>query len=185
MINENLFYGWQWADKTREQLITDINGKIQIKFFSISIDANSVNTPDETGRMVMSTYISPFYSPFLIFTQSQNYSAKGVSNKYEIIIIKTNGSFTTTIARNIKPDPISNNEKIFFENEIQENRQLHPNIKKQFIKKIPEYKNYYQNILLSNQYIWVCRPSTDASNNNASYNVDIFIIKGNLKGRFS
>jgi hypothetical protein len=184
ILSEDLFYGWHWAKNDKEQVLVDKEGKTIKKFFSVSTDLFSVNTPDESGRFVKSSHFSYWYSPYLIFTRLGNYTAIGVSNKYEIKIVKTDGSPMTSISRKITADTITEAERVYFEKEVLENRKLQQNLTRIFIKKIPEYKNFYNSIILSNKYVWVSRLRKNAIDEESLYDVDIFDYHGTYKGTF-
>ncbi len=127
-------------------------------------------------------YFAEEYTPFFIFCQYQDYAAIGVSNKYEILLMK-NGEELAKISRNEEPNPIKANEKEHFAEIIKTDYKLPDFAKKKFLQKIPPHKNYFNHLLISDQYVWVFRIKDDITNEDALFPVDLFGIDGLFKGK--
>lgn len=181
-IKDDLLLGWIWTPTGKQQVLLDQGGEILKSFFSIPRDSFSINARDETGRAVLFNYFAEEYTPFFVFCQYQDYAAIGVSNKYEILLMK-NVKELAKISRNEAPTPIKANEKKHFTEIIKTNYKLPDFAKKKFLKKIPPYKNYFNHILISDQYIWVFRIKDDITEDTAMIPVDLFGIDSLFKGK--
>ena len=182
LLNSDLFYGWIWTRKGKQQVLLDKNGKIKQSFFSVSKEDFSINLPDETGRMVMFNCFMNEYTPFLLFNQYKNYSIIGVTNKYEILMVNQAGKIIEKFYRDIKPGIISPKERDYLKNQINNNRNLPDFVKKKFIRKIPRYKNYFNHILISDPYIWIFRIKDNVLEQKSHIKADIFNIDGKFIG---
>ena len=181
-LNDNLFYGWEWKRKSKQQVLINDKGKILKSFFEVSKDLFSVSAPDETGRMVMSNFYTQEYTPALLFDFYKERAVIGVGNIYEILIINKNGEVLDKIKRDVKPLEIKSKEIDYFKNEINSKKNLHDYARKKFIKKIPGCKNYFDKILISEKYVFVFRIKEDITNEKSLIPVDIFTIKGEFVG---
>jgi len=181
-LNYNLFYGWVWTRKGKQQVLLDNNGKIKQSFFSVSKEDFSISLPDETGRMGMFNCFMNEYTPFLLFSRYKNYCIIGVTDKYEILILNQEGKIIKKICREIKPGIISPKEKEYFINQINNNSNLPDFVRKKFIRRIPRYKNYFNHILISDPYIWVFRIIENVLEQDTHIKVDIFNIGSKFIG---
>lgn len=181
-LKNNLFYGWIWERKSRQQVLIDNNGKILKSFFEVPKDLFSVSAADETGRMVMSNFYAQEYTPALLFNGYKEHAVIGIGNRYEVLIINNSGEVIKKIKRDVPPPEINGKEIDYFKNEINSRKNLHDFAKKKFIKKIPIYKNYFDKILISGKYIFVFRIKKDIANEKSLIPVDIFNIKGEFIG---
>ncbi|MCU0288795.1 MAG: 6-bladed beta-propeller [Acidobacteria bacterium] len=181
-IKDDLFLGWIWTPIGKQQVLLDQEGKQLRSFFSISSDSFSISAPDENGRAVSFNYFVEEYTPFFIFHQYKTYTAIGVSNKYEIILMN-NEVITATISRNEVPFTLNPKEKEYFTENIKSDYKLPDFAKKKFLKKIPEYKNYYNHLLISEQYVWVFRITGDILDDKALIPVDLFSLDALFKGK--
>jgi hypothetical protein len=182
LLNPELFYGWIWTRKGKQQVLLDKNGEIKQSFFFVSNDDFSISLPDETGRLVMFNCFMNEYTPFLLFSHYKNYSIIGVTNKYEILMVNQKGKIIEKFYRDIKPGVIGPVEKEYFKNQINNNRNLPDFVKKKFIRKIPRYKNYFNHILISGQYIWLFRIKDNVFEQDSHIKVDIFNIDSKFIG---
>lgn len=181
-INNHLYYGWEWARKSKQQVLVNDKGEIQKSFFEVSRDLFSVSAPDETGRMVMTNYSIREYTPSLLFDSTGHHSVIAVGNRYKILLLNNKGEKEREIQRHIKPAKINPKERIYWQNEINSRRKLHDFAKKAFIKKIPAVKNYFSDILISSKYIFVFRVKEDVLDEKALIPVDIFSLQGEFLG---
>ncbi len=181
-INNSLYYGWEWKRKSQQQVLVNEKGEILKSLFEISRDLFSVSAPDETGRMVMTSYFAREYIPSLLFSSCNNRSVVAVGNRYEILVFNHKGEVEKKIQRDVKPAKISPKERDYFKKKINGKRNFHDFAKKAFIKKIPEVKNYFTDILLSEKYIFVFRVKEDVLDDKAFIPVDIFSLRGEYMG---
>lgn len=181
-ISSNLYYAWIWKKKSKQQVLLDNKGKIIKSFFEVSKDAFSVGAPDETGRMVMINFFTDEYTPALLVSSYKQQAALGMGNRYEILIINHNGEVTATGKRDVEPAKIQAKEIDYFKNEINSRGNLHDSSKKKFIKKIPNYKNYFDKILVSGKYVFVFRIKEDITDEKTLIPVDIFTLQGKFLG---
>lgn len=181
-INNNLYYGWEWKKKSKQQALINDKGEILKSFFEVSRDSFSVSAPDETGRMVVTNFVAREYTPCLLFSGGTDYSVMAVGNRYEILLLNNKGEVEKRIQRDVKPAQISPKERDYFKNEINNRKNLHDFAKKAFIKKIPAVKNYFVDILLSEKYIFVFRVKEDVLDEQAFIPVDIFWLRGGFIG---
>jgi hypothetical protein len=181
-IKDNLYYGWEWRRKSKQQVLVNDRGKILKSFFEVSKDLFSVSAPDETGRMVMSNFYAREYTPSLLFSSFNDHSVVAVGNRYEILLLNNKVEVEKRIQRDVKPANISPKERDYFKNDIKGRRNLHDFVKKVFIKRIPVVKNYFADILLSEKYIFVFRVKEDILDDKAFIPVDIFSLRGEYMG---
>ena len=181
-LNSNLFYAWVWTPEGKQQVLIDKNGKILKTFFSVSRDKFSINAPDKTGRLVMFNYFTEEYTPSLLSHQYKDHAAIGVTDKYEILLIDKNGKILNKISRDVSPGIISGEEKEYFKRKITGSNKLPDFAKKKFLKKIPKYKNYFSNIVVSESLLWVFRIKEDVTRRDSFIPVDLFTFDMKFKG---
>lgn len=181
-LKNDLFFGWIWTPAGKQQVLLNRNGMILKTFFTISRHSFSINAADETGRMVMFNSFREEYTPFFLFNQYKNYAVIGVTDKYEVLLMK-DGRVIGTISRDIKPGLISTDEREYFEDTIKTNHKLPDLAKKKFVKKIPRYKNYFNHLLLSDKCVWIFRIKESITNDNALIPVDLYGIDTTFKGK--
>lgn len=181
-INNSLYYGWEWKRKSKQQVLVNEKGEILKSLFEVSKDLFAVAAPDETGRMVMTGYSCREYTPSLLFSSCNNRSVVAVGNPYEILLLNNKGEVEKRIQRDVKPARISPKERDYFKEKINSKRNFHDFAKKGFIKKIPTVKNYFADILLSENYIFVFRVKEDIMDDKAFIPVDIFSLRGEYMG---
>jgi hypothetical protein len=181
-INNSLYYGWEWKRKSQQQVLVNEKGEILKSLFEISRDLFSVSAPDETGRMVMTSYFAREYTPGFCFGGYNDHSVVAVGDRYEILLLNNKGEVEKRIQRDVKPAKISPQERDYFKKKINSKRNFHDFAKKAFIKKIPVVKNYFAGILLSEKYIFVFRVKEDVLDDKAFIPVDIFSLRGEYMG---
>jgi hypothetical protein len=181
-ISRNLYYAWIWQPESRQQVLLDNTGSILKSFFEVSRDAFSVSAPDETGRLVMTSFSTEEYTPTLLFGSYNRQAALGISSRYEIVIVNHKGEVVNTIKHDVKPLKIQAKESDYFKSLIDNRRNLHDFAKKKFIKKIPETKNYFDRILLTGEYVFVSRIRADITDEKGPVPVDIFSLGGEFLG---
>ena len=180
-LNKDQFIGWIWKPDSKQQVLINQKGEVLKSFFSIPRDAFSVNTADETGRMVMFNFFREEYTPFFVFNQYRDYSILGVSDKYEIFLIK-NGNVISTIRMDKKLVAISGSEKEYFKRIINSDNKLPDFARKKFVRKIPCCKNYFNHLRLSDKYIWVFKVKEDVTVRSSLIPVDLYGMDMEFKG---
>jgi len=181
-LNYNLFYCWTWGGKIKQQLLIDEKGNIIKSFYSLGFDKFSISLPDETGRLVMFNYYAEEYTPSFVFSYYKNYSAIGISNKYEIYIIQNDGKMVSKIFNHIEPEEFSKCERMHLIDEIKNYYKFPDNVKKKFIKQIPGCKNFFNNILMSDQLIWIIRVREDVTKPYTDIPVDLYTYDAKSQG---
>lgn len=181
-INNSLYYGWEWARKSKQQVLVNEKGEILKSLFEVSKDLFSISVPDETGRLVGTSFSCREYTPSFLFSTYNNRSVAALGNPYEILLLNHKGEVEKRIQRDVKPAKISPKERDYFKEKINNKRNFHDFAKKAFIKKIPAVKNYFVDILLSEKYIFVFRVKEDVLDEKALIPVDIFSLRGEYMG---
>ena len=182
LLNNNLFFGWIWKPDSKQQVLVNQKGEILKSFFSVPADSFSVTAADETGRMMRFNFFREEYTPFFVFSQNRDYSVLGVTNKYEILLMK-GGEVISTVTRDIKPGAISGDEREYFKRVINADNNLPDFARKKFTGKIPGYKNYFNHLLVSDKYIWVFRIKEAITGDRTLIPVDLFGINTGFKGK--
>lgn len=182
LLKKDLFFGWIWKPGSKQQVLLNQSGEILKSFFPVSRDSFSVNAPDETGRRVMFSFFRDEYTPFFVFSQNKNHAVFGVTDRYEIILMK-GGEVISTVGGDIKPGVLSVDEKKYLKRIINADNKLPDFARKKFVKKIPGYKNYFSHLSVSDKYIWVFRVKEDITADNAMIPVDLFGIDTEFKGK--
>jgi hypothetical protein len=184
-IGEDRFYGWIWGQDNRTQVMVDSQNNILKKFFVVPISAFSVSAPDESGHLVMFNYSREEFAPSLQFAHYGRYSAVGIGDKYDILILDDKGETTSHIRREIQPDRFGKKEKKYFEKDIEElgkERGWPRSVIRNLVKKIPDKKIYFDHVLLTEKFVFVFRIKEDITEENGPVQVDVFSIKGEFLG---
>lgn len=181
-LGHDLYYGWKWTERGRQQITVSASGRIVGEFFSVSRDSFSVDVPDETGRRVMCNYFNDAYTPAFLFCQYKNYFALGISHRYEILVRDVSGKQSYKISRQIEPARIQPQERAGFIRLIEEHRSLPEVAKKQFLKKIPACKNHLGGIRIAGHYLWAFRVKENTLEEAAPVPVDLFTLSGEFLG---
>ena len=113
-IGEDRFYAWSWGKDGRYQVMVDRANNILKNFSLVPRSAFSVSAPDESGRLVMFNYTKEEFAPSLHFAHYGRYSAVGIGDKYDILILDEKGETIGHIRREIQPDSFSKKEKKYF-----------------------------------------------------------------------
>ena len=184
-IGEDRFYGWVWGEDNRSQVMVDRQNNVLKFFFQVPISAFSVSAPDESGRLVMFNYSREEFAPSLQFAHFGRYSAVGIGDKYDILILDEKGETKSHIRRDIQPDKFSKKEKKYFEKDIEElgkERGWPRSVVRNLVKKIPEKKILFSQVLLTDEYVFVFRTKNDITEESGLIPVDIFSAKGEFLG---
>ncbi len=184
-IGENRYYGWIWGEEDQSQVMVDGQNKVLETFFNVPKSAFSVAVPDESGRRVMFSFSRSEFAPSLQFAHSGRFSAVGVGDRYGILILDEKGETVGHIKREILPDSFSKEEREYFEREIRDfskDRGWPGSVVRGLIKKIPDKKIFFDEILLSEKHVFVFRIKKDITEEGSPVPVDIFSIDGQFLG---
>ncbi len=184
-IGENCFYGWIWREDNRSQVMVDSQNNVLKIFFQVPISAFSVSAPDESGRLVMFNYSREEFAPSLQFAHFGRYSAVGIGDKYDILILDEKGETTSHIRRDIQPDKFSKKEKKYFETDIEElgkERGWPRSVIRNLVKKIPDKKIFFDHVLMTEEYVFIFRIKSDITEETGPIPVDIFSVNGEFLG---
>lgn len=183
-IADDLFYAWRWEPGVKQQILVNPAGKIRRTLFSIRRSDFSVNIPDESGRMVMTSFISPVYTPRFLFAGCGDFVAVAVSDRYEIHLLDGEGKTRRIVTRKLQPEIITQRERKKIEAEITLSPRLHEAAKKVFKKRIPKYRNFMRELLLSPGFLWVVRLRESHLQDPGPVLIDLFTLEGEFKGSF-
>jgi len=184
-IGEDRFYAWDWKEEGRSQVMVDSRNDIIESFFLVPREAFSATAPDSSGRLVMFNYARNEFAPALLFAHSGRYSAVGIGDTYDIRILDEKGKIIVRIKRDIEPDDFSKKEKSYFEKDIEEygkERGWPRNVIRDLLKKIPDKKIYFDQVLLTEKYVFVFRIRKDITEDDSLIPVDLFTIGGKFLG---
>jgi hypothetical protein len=184
-VGEDRFYGWVWGQDHRSQVVVNSENDILRNFYQVPISAFSVSAPDESGRQVMFNYARDEFAPSLQFAHFGRYSAVGIGDKYDILILDGEGERTGHIRREIQPDRFSRNEKKYFEEDIEslvKERGWPRSVLRDLIKKIPDKKIFFNRVLMTDEHIFVFRIKNDITDESCPIPVDIFSLDGEFLG---
>ena len=164
-----------------------MDGKNEVvrSFHTISRDSFSVSAPDSSGRQVMFNYGKDEFAPAFVFTHHKNHSALGVSNEYDILILNNSGEIHSHIHRDIKPDKFSKKEKEYFSEDLKalaKKRGWPDKVVRDLEKIIPDEKNYFDHVLLSEDHVFVFRIPHDITKEDTPVPIDVFSLQGKFLG---
>ncbi len=181
-LEEDIFYAWEWDEGGRTQLLVDKEGTIVKTFFSESNDDMSVSAPDESGRLVRFNFATPEIAPSFMFNRFNNHFVVAFNNHYEFSLFDSKGTILSTVKRDIKPSKLSTKERDFLLTQMQETRDWPTWIMKLIRKNISKTKTYFDNIRVSEKYIFVFRVRENLTDINSHFPVDIFNLDGDFLG---
>ncbi|MGD9345674.1 MAG: 6-bladed beta-propeller [Candidatus Aminicenantes bacterium] len=184
-IGPDAFYAWIWRPEDKQQILCDANNTVVRVFYSVAKKSFSVNIPDRSGRAVMFSYLRDEFAPALLFAHSGKYSAIAVTDKYEITLLNNEGQSLRMIKRNISPGRINKKERDYFAKDITEvgrYRGWPKSANRKLLKIIPEEKIFFDRILLTEHYVFVCRIKEDITKEESPTPIDIFSIEGKYIG---
>jgi hypothetical protein len=184
-IGEERFYGWIWGQDNRSQVMVDNKNNILKSFFQVPLSTFSVSAPDESGRLVMFNYSREEFAPSLQFAHFGRFSAIGIGDRYDILILDENGDTINHLQREVPADRITKTEKTFFEKDIErlgKERGWPRNVIRNLVKKIPDKKIFFDQILMTEEHVFVFRIKSDITEETGPYPVDIFSVKGEFLG---
>ena len=184
-IGEDRYYAWIWGEEDQSQVMVDAQNNVLETFFSVPKSAFSVSAPDESGRRVMFNFSRSEFAPSLQFAHSGRFSAVGVGNRYEILILDENGDTASRVRREVQPASFSKNEKRYLVDEIEafgKGRSWPGGIVRKMIDKIPDKKIFFDQVLLTDEHVFVFRIKKDISEKNSPVPVDVFSVQGEFLG---
>lgn len=176
------YVGWRWTRGGKERFVSRAGGKTVDGYQFISIDAFSVNVPDETGRRVLFNYFADEYTPFFLFDQDEGHVVLGISDRYELKVIDKASYRVSTVSRDIKGHKIGTKERDYFAGLIRERVRYPEKVKKMLTERIPEFQNVIAGIHVAGGKLWVVRMNDTVNPEDIPSLVDIFSISGTFLG---
>jgi hypothetical protein len=184
-IGEDRFYAWNWEEQGRSQVLVDSRNDIVETFFQVPRESFSATAPDSSGRLVMFNYSRAEFTPALLFAHFGRYSAVGIGDTYGIHILDEMGKTIGRIRRDIKAKAFSKKEKKYFERDIEEygkERSWPRSVIRDLLEKIPDKRIYFDQVLLTEKYVFVFRIRKNILEDAGLIPVDIFAIDGEFLG---
>ncbi len=184
-LKENLFYAWTWNEGGQTQLLVDKEGTTLKTFYSVSNEDSSISAPDESGRQVRFNFAAPEITPSFMFDRYKNRFVVAKNDKYEFSLYDSQGNIVSTMKRDLKPSKLSTKERDFLLREMKERRDWPEWIMKIIQKNISKTKTFFDNIRVSEKYIFVFRIRENITDKNSLFPVDIFDLDGDFLGSSS
>ncbi|MCJ7582980.1 MAG: 6-bladed beta-propeller [Candidatus Aminicenantes bacterium] len=184
-LEDNFFYAWTWNEGGQTQLLVDKEGNTLKTFFSVSNEDSSISAPDESGRQVRFNFSTPEITPSFIFNRFQNHFVVAINNRYEFSLFDSQGTILSTVKRDLKPPKLSTKERDFLLTQMKETRDWPDWIMKLIRKNIAKTKTFFDNIRVSDKFIFVFRVRDNLTDNNSRFPVDIFDLDGDFLGSSS
>lgn len=184
-IGDDRFYAWIWGEDNRSQVMVDSQNNLLKSFFQVPRSAFSVSAPDETGRQVMFNFSRPEFAPSLQFAHAGRFSAVGIGDEYDIFVLDERGETTCHLRREVQPVDFQKKEKKYLEEEIRDygrERGWPGSVVRGLVKKIPDKKIFFDQVLMTEKHIFVFRIKEDISKETGPIPVDIFSIKAEFFG---
>jgi hypothetical protein len=184
-IGTDSFYAWIWRPDDKQQILCDASNTTVRTFHSVAKGSFSVNVPDSSGRAVMFNYPRAEFAPAFLFSHSGKYSAIAVSDTYEITLLDNNGKNVGSINRDIPHARIEKQERDYFARDIEsfsKQRDWPKSVTRKILKIIPEEKTFFDRILLTSRFVFVCRIKDDITKEESPVPVDVFSIGGTFLG---
>jgi hypothetical protein len=133
----------------------------------------------------MFNYSRAEFAPSLAFSHFGRYSTVGIGDNYDILILDETGKTTAHVRRDIQPDRFNKKEKAFFEEDIRglgKERGWPRSVIRNLIKKIPDKKIFFDQVLLTTDHVFVFRMKKDITEENGPVPVDVFSTRGEFLG---
>jgi len=181
-LSDDLFYAWLWTENGQTQHFLDRAGNIRKTFYSVSREAFSVSAPDESGRRVMFNYASSEIAPSLIFNRSKTHAVAAIGDSYDFSVMNLEGKDISFISRDLKPQKLSAKEKNYVLKQIEERQDWPDRVMKSIEKNMPGFKSFFDQILISENFVFVFRIKEDLTDPDIPYPVDLFSMEGDFAG---
>jgi len=181
-LEKNIYYAWVWAEGGQTQHLLDREGNVLKTFYSVSNEESSIGAPDETGRLVRFNFATPEIAPSFMFNRFRDRFVVAKNDRYEFSLYNTQGNIVSTIKRDVKPLKLSTKERDFLLREMQETRDWPDWIMKDIRKNMSKTKTFFDNILVSEKFIFVFRIHENLTDINSPFPVDIFNLDGKFLG---
>lgn len=180
-VSGQIFYGEQQRkDGKRHQFLMDIEGNILDRELHAS-EGWLIRTGDGSSYRLSFEELTPM----LIMESFNGYAVTGVSNSYQLELLDYSGKVVSQLRREIPGVPVTNKEKDFFIQSINDVQEWNPAVKKKFEELIPKYKMYFYTAMPTTKYVFIFRTKKDTTDANQPYPVDIFEKNGKFLGEAS
>ena len=184
-VGPDRYYGWDRRSGDRQQLLVDSKNTVLATFHVIPGDLFSTAMPDETGRLVMFSYVHEACTPQFLFAHGAGLSAVGISDRYEIALLDEQGRTVATLSRDVKPGKVAAREREFLEREFGDfvkSKNWPERVVRELRKKIPAFKSVLSAIRISPKNVFVFRVPPDITLDPPRYPVDVFTREGAFLG---
>jgi hypothetical protein len=184
-VGPDRYYGWDRRSGDRQQLLVDSKNTVLATFHVTSGDLFSTVMPDETGRLVMFSYVHEACTPQFLFAHGAGLSAVGISDRYEIAILDEQGRNVITIKREVRPGKVGARERELLEREFGDfvkSKNWPEQVVRELRKKTPAFKSVLAAVLISPKNIFVLQVPADITLDPPRYPVDVFTHEGDFLG---
>ncbi len=185
LVGPDRYYSWDRTSGDRQQLLIDSKNNILATFHVTPGDLFSTVLPDETGRLVMFSYVHEACTPQFLFAHGSGLSAVGISDRYEIAILDEQGRKAITLKRDVKPMKLGAREREFLEREFGDfvkSKNWPEQVVRELRNKIPAFKSVLASARISPNNIFIFRVPPDIALAPPRYPVDVFTREGAFLG---
>jgi len=120
-------------------------------------------------------------TPSILFHHYKNRSVAGMSKEYKLLLLDERGKTVAVLKRDFKPQPSSKKEKDSFAEAVTSAR-LPEDLTKAVIHQMPDTKNIFDSILVSDRHVYVFRTKSDVTDTGTPHPADIFSLDGKFMG---
>lgn len=139
-------------------------------------------TLELNGQKLRYTLTRSEFSPTLVFDYYDGRSCAGMTRNYEILVLDGNGKVTAKIKRDTPQPTFTAKEKEFLKESINAMSRTPEPARRDAIKKIPEVKNFFYDVKISDRFVFVFRVGVDVSKENAPVPADVYTLDGKSYG---
>lgn len=184
-LGPDRYLGWTWEPAGCREVLVDARNKLIRTFDVQPRDSFSVAIPDESGRAVMFNYSSTDHVPALLMESGPDIGLVGIGSRYELTLLNGAGKVTGTVRREVGPGRMSSRERAYLEQKIRalaKERNWPSRAASGLIDKVPDHKSIIRAVRISPEAIFVFRVPEDISRENSPMPVDVFSLRGDLRG---
>lgn len=124
----------------------------------------------------------PELFPTLIFESYNGYGIAGLSDKYELKLLNSQGKAVKIFLRDVEGKPFTEKEREYFATRFRNEKEFPPPVQKKFVDQIPKNKMYFYTAKPTSKYVLVFRIKADTTTDAPPYPVDVFSINGEFLG---
>ena len=123
--------------------------------------------------------------PDLIFESYNDHAIAGLTDRYELKLLNSQGKVVRIIRRKVEGQRITEKEREYFSKLFLNDTYLSPPVKKYLVSLIPKNKMYFYTARPTSKYVFVFRIKPDTTTDKPPYPVDVFSITGEYRGEVS